>query len=121
MKQIIKIGTHVIICGACMLVVAQAFDNVWELIAYCLASMILGATCCVIRQKELPFWAFIGSHLLLMLGGVSAISVPEFRDWYAVIWVVLILYSALHGFGWYAGRYFVFAALLGMRCDLHGV
>ena len=95
MKQIIKIGTHVIIGGACMLVVAQAFDNVWELLAYCLASMILGAVCCVIRQKELSFWVFIGSHLLLVLGGVSAISIPGFRDWYAVIWVVLILYSAI--------------------------
>lgn len=95
MKQIIKIGTHVIIGGACMLVVAQAFDNMWELLAYSLASMILGAVCCVIRQKELPFWAFIGSHLLLVLGGVSAISIPGFRDWYAVIWVVLILYSAI--------------------------
>ena len=95
MKQIIKLGTHVVISGACMLVVAKAFDSVWEFLVYTLASMILGAICCVIRQKELSFWTFVGSHFLLILGGVSAISIPGFRDWYVVIWVVLILYSAI--------------------------
>lgn len=95
MKQVIKIGTHVIIGGASMLALANAFDSVWELLAYSLASMILGGVCCVIRQKEWSFWMFIGSHLLLVFGGVLGIAVADFRGWYLLIWITLILYSAI--------------------------
>lgn len=95
MKQVIKIGTHVIIGGACMLALANAFDSVWELLAYSLASMILGAVCCVIRQKELSFWMFIGSHMLLIFGGILCVSIAGIREWYLLIWITLILYSAI--------------------------
>ncbi len=95
MKQVIKIGTHMIISGACLLAVANAFNSVWELWGYSLATMLLGAVCCVIRQKEWSFWMFIGSHLFLIFGGVFGISVAGLRGWYLLIWITLILYSAI--------------------------
>lgn len=95
MKQVIKIGTHMIISGTLLLALANAFESVWELLAYSLASMILGAVCCVIRQKEWSFWMFIGSHLLLIFGGVLGISITGLKGWYLLIWITLILYSAI--------------------------
>ena len=95
MKQVVKIGTHMIIGGACMLALANAFDSMWELLAYSSASMILGAVCCVIRQKALSFWMFIGSHLLLIFGGVFGIFIAGLREWYLLFWITLILYSAI--------------------------
>ena len=95
MKQVIKIGTHMIISGTLLLALANAFESVWELLAYSLASMILGAVCCVIRQKEWSFWMFIGSHLFLISGGVLGISITGLKGWYLLIWITLILYSAI--------------------------
>ena len=95
MKQAIKIGTHMIIGGALLLAVANAFGSAWELLAYSVASMAVGAVCCVIRQKEWSFWSFIGSHLLLILGGVFLVAIAGLREWYLFMWITLILYSAV--------------------------
>ena len=95
MKSIIKMGTHMLVSGSCMLGVASAFDNVWELLAYSMATMLLGLACHILRMKEMPFWIFIGSHLFLLVGGILTIQVAELRIWYAVIWVGLVLFSAI--------------------------
>ncbi len=95
MKSVIKMGTHMIVSGACMLVVAPAFDNVWELLAYSLVTMLLGLACHMLRMKEMSFWMFSGSHLFMLVGGIVTIQMADLRVWYSVIWVGLVLYSAI--------------------------
>lgn len=95
MRHGIRVVTHMIVSGACMLLFAEAFESSWELVGYSLISMLLVAFLYGLRCKTESFWVFIGSHVVLLLGGIFLIPMVSVYQWYTAIWGGWIVYSAI--------------------------
>lgn len=97
MKSWIKFTMHVLVSGAFVLPFSQVFSDWKWLFFYCALTMLLGTICYVIRQKAERFWVFVSSHILLIAGGIFLILQVGNYKWYAVIWTIVALYSAILG------------------------
>ena len=95
MRHVIRVITHMIVSGTCMLFFAKAFESSWELAVYSLITMLLVAFLYGLRCKAESFWVFLGSHVVLLLGGIFLIPVFGAYKWYIVIWCFWIVYSAV--------------------------
>lgn len=95
MKHFIRIVTHMIFSGAFILLFANAFHSVWDLIGYGLLTMILNIFLYGIRNKAKTFRVFLGNHIALLGGGGYLIVLVGTYKWYAAIWCVWIIYSAI--------------------------
>ena len=95
MRHVIRVITHMIVSGTCMLFFAKAFESSWELAGYSLISMLLVAFLYGLRQKTESFWMFIGSHIVLLLAGIFLIPMFGAYKWYIAIWCFWIIYSAI--------------------------
>lgn len=95
MRHVIRVVTHLIVSGVCMLFFANAFESSWELAGYSLITMLLVALLYGLRCKAESFWMFVGSHVALLLGGIFLISMFGTYKWYIVIWCFWIVYSAI--------------------------
>lgn len=95
MRHVIRVVTHMIVSGTCMLFFAKAFESSWEIAGYSLISMLLVAFLYGLRQKTESFWMFIGSHVVLLLGGSFLIPMLDAYKWYIAIWCFWVIYSAI--------------------------
>lgn len=95
MKHVIRVVTHMIVSGTCMLFFAKAFESSWELAGYSIISMLLVAFLYGLRRKTESFWMFIGSHVVLLLGGSFLTPMLGAYAWYIAIWCFWIVYSAI--------------------------
>ena len=97
MKNLIRFTTHILVSGACILPFSQVFSDWKWMFFYCISTMLLGAVCFAIRQKIEQFWVFVLAHILLVAGGIYLILQFSNYKWYAVIWTLVALYSAILG------------------------
>lgn len=95
MRHVIRIATHMIVSGTCMLLFVKTFESSWELAGYSLITMLLVAFLYGLRRKAESFWFFLGCHFLLILGGSFLIPMIGAYKWYIAIWCFWVLYSVI--------------------------
>lgn len=95
MRHVIRVVTHMIVSGTCMLFFAKSFESSWEVAGYSLISMLLVAFLYGLRQKTESFWMFIGSHVVLLLVGIFLMPMLGAYKWYIAIWCFWVIYSAI--------------------------
>lgn len=95
MRHVIRVVTHMIVSGTCMLLFAKTFESSWELAGYSFLTMLLVACLYGLRNKVKSFWMFLGCHLLLLLGGSFLIVMIGTQKWCVAIWCFWILYSVI--------------------------
>lgn len=95
MRHVIRVVTHMIVSGTCMLLFAKTFESSWELAGYSFLTMLLVACLYGVRRRVNSFWIFLGCHLLLLLGGGFLTVIIGTHKWYVAIWCFWILYSAI--------------------------
>lgn len=95
MRHVIRIVTHMIVSGTCMLLFAKTFESPWELAGYSFITMLLVACLYGLRRKIKSFWIFLGCHVVLLLGGSFLTVIIGTHKWYVAIWCFWILYSSI--------------------------
>ncbi len=95
MKHFIKILTYMIVSATIMLLFLKTFDSPWEFAGYIVITMLLSMLLYFLRNKTESFWLFLGSHLVLLLGGIFLIAIVSDYKWYIAIWSFWVLYSAI--------------------------
>ena len=95
MRHVIRVVTHMIVSGTCMLLFAKTFESSWELAGYSFVAMLLAACLYGVRRNIKSFWIFMGCHLLLILGGGFLTVMLGTHKWYVAIWCFWILYSSI--------------------------
>ena len=95
MRHAIRIATHMLVSGTCMLLFLKTFESLWELGVYSAVIMLLVAFLYILRSKIKSFWIFLGIHIALLIGGSYLILTLNAYKWYIAIWCFWILYSAI--------------------------
>ena len=119
MKQWLRIVTHTIVSGASMLLFTNLIESSRGFVGYTLITMLLAVFLYGLRSKVESFLVFVGSHILLLLGGIFVIINATDYKWYVVIWCFWILYSAIIRLApaaeWLDEPVVIYVALLGIE------
>lgn len=95
MKTIMKVMVHALIYFPILFLFEHALGGVWMTLFYGALTAAVAVGCAFVRWHAKTLLTFLGSHLLLAVGGIVMIPIVELETGYVVIWLVPILYSMI--------------------------